>query len=459
MVGPVGNELTWMPAWALRDAMAANDLSPVEVSDHFLGRIADLDPTLHCFRQIDRESLRRATHAAEAAQRQGRPLGPLHGVPIAVKEHLSVAGLRAGSSRLATEDHVSVRRLRDAGAIVFGTTVMPGMGRAEFMGTPLRDGVGLPTEDLGWHTRNPWDLDRVPGSSSAGGAAAVAAGLIPLAIGSDGGGSTRLPAAWTGIFGLHPTVGRVPTGMDRPGSFNWNTTVGPLARDGRDIALGLQAMAGADGSEVFSLPDPPPDYSRLLDAGVDGLRLAWTDDFGHAAAWASDESAEIIATVRAAASGFAAIGASVTPIDTVWDDFWPPLQAMLVNESPSRASFQEALATRARARHQFDRTLSEFDLLLTVTIQHLPFEIARWDAAWTVDSSKYPDGSFVPTWTGHTFMFNWLGWPALSVPAGFVQGLPVGLQIIGRPNDEARIIAAGVAFSRAFPRLERPPTS
>jgi len=94
-----------------------------------------------------------------------------------------------------------------------------------------------------------------------------------------------------------------------------------------------------------------------------------------------------------------------------------------------------------------------------VTTQHLAFHVDRWDAAWTTDSSKYPDGSFVPTWTGHTFMFNWLGWPALSVPAGFVQGLPVGLQIIGRPNDEARIIAAGVAFARAFPQLERPPTS
>ena len=97
-------------------------------------------------------------------------------------------------------------------------------------------------------------------------------------------------------------------------------------------------------------------------------------------------------------------------------------------------------STPERVRDEFARTLSQFDLLLTVTIQHLPFEIARWDAAWTTESSKYPGGSFVPTWTGHTFMFNWLGWPALSVPAGFVQGLPVGLQIIGRPNDEARML-------------------
>ena len=143
----------------------------------------------------------------------------------------------------------------------------------------------------------------------------------------------------------------------------------------------------------------------------------------------------------------------------MWESWWPPLQAMIVDQAPSRASFQEALATRARVRDLFDRTLSTFDLLLTVTIQHLPFTLERWDAAWTDEFSGYPGGSFVPTWTGHTFMFNWLGWPAVSVPVGFVGGLPIGMQIIGRPNDEARILGAAAAFARAFPRPERPPTS
>jgi amidase/aspartyl-tRNA(Asn)/glutamyl-tRNA(Gln) amidotransferase subunit A len=449
-------ELTWYPAWRIRDLIATRQLSPVEVTEHYLGRAEELNGALRCYQELDVQGAREQAAQAERAVRRGAEVGPLHGVPVSIKAHVAVAGFNVyamfGEPKppvRAARDAPVVDRLRRAGAIVLGTNTMPGMGLSQ-----LRDEKGVPTTDLSHHSRNPWDLTRVPGSSSAGGAAAVAAGVIPIALGSDGGGSTRLPAAWCGIVGLHPTMGRVPSGGR--GASNWNTTLGPLTRDARDTAVALQAMAGPHGGTVLSLQDDPPDYLGGIDAGVEGMRFAWTDDFGFARTYAGPESERVLDVARASAARFADLGASVEPTGETWEDWWPHPTAMMDPEGVPYLRYQAAEDARERWWATLRRVLTAHDLLLTTTIQHVAFEVERWSAAWSSATSDYPNGSFVPTWTAHTFIHNWLGWPALSIPCGFVDGMPVGLQITGRPNDEARILQAAHAYLRAFPPSEPP---
>jgi Asp-tRNA(Asn)/Glu-tRNA(Gln) amidotransferase A subunit family amidase len=315
--------------------------------------------------------------------------------------------------------------------------------------------------------RNPWDPSRVPGWSSSGGAASAAAGMLPFTIGSDGGGSTRLPAAYSGVVGLHPTVGLFPNiDYDLPRLPN-DITIGPLARDVRDAAIVTQVMAGPDGRDPFCLPFDPPDCLGEIDAGVENWRFTWTDDFGYASVYASSESRRVISLVRDAAMGFQSIGASVEATDEVWEDwaegsaitgaaFNPPLPDI---PRPTASQFQAGFERRGRNAARFAKLFRTHDLLLSPTTQRVAMPVEAWEAAWTTDGPKFAGGSFAPTYTSHTAMFNWLRFPAISVPCGHVDGLPVGLQIVGAPGSEGRILQAAQAFLRAFPRDERPPVS
>ena len=457
------DELTWKPAWQLRDLMASGELSPVEVTDHFLARIEKLDPVLSAFAHVDAAGARAQAARAQRAVADGEPLGPLHGIPISVKEHIAVAGLPlrrlfGGGERIAAYDDLGIERLRAAGAVIVGTNTMMGAG-------------AVAPGQYNWdrEARNPWDPARVPGWSSSGGAASAAARLVPVAIGSDGGGSTRLPASYSGVVGVHPTRGSVPyVDYFHPGHM-LTVTIGPLARDVRDTALVAQAMAGPDGRDFVSVQAEPGDYLAGLDAGVEGMRLAWTDDFGYAGMYALAESPRVIEHVRAAALGFTDLGARVEPTDQAWEDFWPSylVTSQAFGEmimpagapKPSAAALEAALAVRQRNWQRFRGVLTDHDLLLSPTSQLTARTADDWDAAWTRPDSAWPHGTFAPHYTSHTHMFNWLGWPAVSVPCGFVDGLPVGLQIIGKPGSEATIFRAAAAFQGAQPPLPQPPTS
>src|SRR6202034_1330306 len=194
-----------------------------------------------------------------------------------------------------------------AGAIIIGTNTMMGTGSGSMM-----------TFDWEHEARNPWDPTRVPGWSSSGGAASAVARLLPITIGSDGGGSTRLPAAYSGVVGVHPSQGRVPYVNYGNPTLRTGGTYGPLSRDVRDAAITLQAMAGPDGRDMISMGDIPEDYQANIDREVEGLRLAWTDDFGYASLYALDESPRVIAEVRAAAQVLTSLGATVETTTEVW---------------------------------------------------------------------------------------------------------------------------------------------
>lgn len=456
--------LTWLPAWRIRELIAKREVSPVEVTEHFLARIELLDPKLNAFRWLDREGARAQAKAAELAIKRGEPLGALHGTPIAVKEQVRLKGVvlmpTLPGAAPAGADDVLVERLRKSGAVIFGTTTMPGMGRSALM---FQQDM-----DLGKHPRNPWDTTRVPGSSSSGSAAAVAAGMLPLTIGTDGGGSTRLPAALCGVVGVHTARGRIPyVNYDDPG-YQFTISSAPITRDMRDAAIAMRVISGPDGRDPACLEDDVPDYVGATSQNARGMRFAWTDDFGFASMYALKQTPALIAAVRNAAQGFNKIGAKVETTNEKWEDFY---NGFLIfgaayregparrGEKPTVEQIQIQSELRGRNWDRFMKLLDNYDVLLSPTIQFTAFTVEDWDKAWNKDGEKYPHGTFAPTYTADTHMLNWLGWPAISIPAGFIDGLPIGMQLITKPNREAQLYRAAAAFLKAYPRNERPQVS
>ena len=292
------DDLTWAPAWTIRELIAKKEVSPVEVTNHFLARAEEHDSVLRTFATLDLEGARNQAREAEKAVQRGDDLGSLHGIPVSVKEHIAVAGLPAfmhPEGVTYERDALGVERLRQAGAIITGTNTMMGTGG----GVPIGDDARYNWDA---EARNPWDPARVPGWSSSGGAAAAAARLMPITIGSDGGGSTRLPAAYCGVVGVHPTPNIVPTvNYEIPMLASQTSSIGPIARDVVDAALALQAMMGPDGRDYCCREEDPPDCVSGLDAGVEGMRLAWTADYGFTEIYAQAESAQVIEASQDAA--------------------------------------------------------------------------------------------------------------------------------------------------------------
>lgn len=457
------DELTWLPAWKLRELMLAGQVSPVEVTEHFLARIEAHDRTLGSFATLDVEGARAQARRLEQAQSNGEPPGALHGIPVSIKEHIRVAGLPGRSvegrrGERSPHDYPGVERLRRAGAVIFGTNTMPGTARVWWTDGGEWDG----------QAHNPWDVARTAGASSTGSSVATAAGLVPIAIGSDGAGSTRLPPAFCGVVGIHPTRGRVPHVDFVQRALFLTLSTGPIARDVKDVALALQAMAGPDGRDLICMEDEPDDYLASVDAGAAGLRFAWTDDFGFGAEDRAEESERVVAAVRDAADGFASLGAEVVATDLVWTN--PTAALTATNRAfelgtpgstePARttdAEYEEAMAVRARNADLFRALFREHDLLLSPTTHTIAPTLADWRAgAATLPTDDPMSGSWWQTYFGLLPMFNLLGWPALTVPCGFVDGLPVGLQIVGPPGSEGLILRAARAFQVAYPQEERP---
>jgi aspartyl-tRNA(Asn)/glutamyl-tRNA(Gln) amidotransferase subunit A len=460
----MSHELTWMPAHEIRDLIAKGEVSPVEVTEHFLGRIEELEPKLHAFQVVDTQAAREQAKAAEKAVQGGGELGLLHGIPVSIKDHLSVKGLpffdMASQRHMpeAARDDIQIERLRAAGAVIVGTNTEMGSGMRE---------ARKRGEIFNWEVeaRSAWDQTRVPGWSSSGSATATVSRMVPLALGSDGGGSTRLPAAYSGVVGIAATPGRIPWLYAHAPAIALTASTGPLTREVRDAALMTQALSGPDGRDFFSFQDWSFDCLSALDDGVDGMRFAWTDDFGFASMYALEESPRVIAAIREAAQGFTSLGAEVEPTDIVWEDFFDHFQTAsqmfgsggrLMGDRPTEEQYLAMTDARGRNLDRFMRIFDEYDVLLAPTAQLTARRVEDWNAAWTTDGARYPHGGFAGTYVSHAMMQNWCSLPAFSVPAGFVDGLPVGLQIIGRPGTDALMFRVAQAFQRAFPTPERP---
>jgi aspartyl-tRNA(Asn)/glutamyl-tRNA(Gln) amidotransferase subunit A len=467
----MSEELTWLPGWRIRELIGKKEVSPVEVTDHFLSRIEEHQPTLKTFVNLDVTGAREQAKEAEAAVNRGDELGPLHGVPVSVKSHVHLKGrpfMGIDGASIATHDHLGAERIRAAGAIMVGHNSMMGSG-AQLGGQSDKPGV-FPGFNWDVEARNPWDPTRAPGWSSSGGASATVAGLVPIALGTDGGGSTRLPAGYSGVVGVHPTGGLVPWVDYTRMAPAPTTTIGPLSRNVLDSAIALSVMAGPDGRDFTGVTVDLPDALSEIDRGADGLRFAWTDDYGFTDRYAVAESQRVIAVARAAAMGLNDVGATVEATTEQWEDFWPGFSVHHSVYSPmaimgpesgrnvTQEAWDGAMDLRQRNWLRFRKLFREYDLLLSVTSQILAPKVETWNEWWTTGTDFFY-GTFAPTYCSHTWMFNWLAFPAVSVPCGFVDGLPVGLQIVGPPGSDARILRAANAFQQAFPRNERPTVS
>jgi Asp-tRNA(Asn)/Glu-tRNA(Gln) amidotransferase A subunit family amidase len=456
------DELTRLSAAELAMRIRSKAVSPVEVTDAVLARIDRLNPRLNAFCLVAPDLARAAAREAEIAVMRGEPLGPLHGVPVSIKDVLFTRGLvTTGGSRLfedhtPAEDAIPVARLRAAGAVILGKTNTSELGHKAITDNPLFG-----------PTRNPWSLGHTPGGSSGGAAAAVATGQGPIGLGTDGGGSVRVPAACCDLYGFKPSFGRVPNYPAFPGWEHFSHT-GPITRTVGDAALVLDVIAGGDDRDPESLPTPADALASACHESVRGLHIAWSPDLGYARV-----DPEVVRICEDAAAQFELLGCHVEVVNPAWlnpdEAFGTMVAAQFYAAWADRLPDGESLmdptfvkfvrrggAITARQyleAHAWMRTfwlevlafLARFDLLLTPTLAVPPFAL-HGPPPREIDGERVS----VLGWMPFTYPFNMTGQPAASVPAGFTSsGLPVGLQIVGRRNADRTVLAASAAYERA----------
>jgi aspartyl-tRNA(Asn)/glutamyl-tRNA(Gln) amidotransferase subunit A len=441
----------------------------------------ELEPRLHAFCTpapgLARETARRLERLILA----GEEIGPLAGGPVSIKDLVLTAGLKTvmGSAAyrdfVPEEDDIVVERLKAADAVILGKTNVSEFGYSAVGHNPVFE-----------TTRNPWNLDLTPGGSSAGAGAAVASGMGPLAVGSDGGGSVRIPASLCGIVGVKASMGRVPLypgcrDERYPGGSSWESLehIGPLSRTVADAALMLSVIAGPDPRDRHSLPAPGFDWMACLDGGLKGCRVAYSSDFGYVAV-----EPQVRSIVADAAKVFERdLGCRVDEVDPGWDDpYWHFLGLVALDTdltgmrglleehahemTPGLVDFlsrpwtaeelTDAVVARKAFANRMWRLMRDYDFLLTPTLAVPPFPVH-------MPGPEKIEGRIVANerWTSFMLPANLTGQPAASVPAGWTEdGLPVGLQIIGRHLDDPSVLRAAAAFEAARPWRDRwPPLS
>jgi aspartyl-tRNA(Asn)/glutamyl-tRNA(Gln) amidotransferase subunit A len=465
-------ELAYTSASQLRHLLDSQQVSPVELTELYLRRIEEQNPSLSAFLTITGEEALDSARKAEKEISRGDFCGPLHGIPIAIKDLEITKGIRTTLGSLVFKDTIPdqdsamVERIRAAGAIILGKTNTPEFGLS-----------GTTSNRLGDECLNPWDTTRTSGGSSGGAGSALAAGMCPIATGTDGGGSIRIPSSFCGVYGIKPTMGRVPRygGFGRP-SPNLTSQAGPMARTVRDATILLQVMAGPDQRDALSLRESVPDFIASLGNGIRELRLAWSPALGYAAV-----DPEVTHVTVKAAQAFEELGCIVDEPTFGLDDPLPSFVDIFATNAytsyghileeqiedltayaivnlehgrrTSGADYARALRHVEVMRALIDDLFQNYDLLLTPTMPLPAFPIGQ-------HPTKIGGKEVNPLWGYLLFNppFNLTGQPAASVPCGFsAEGLPIGLQIVGRRGDERAVLAASAAFEQVRPWTQHIP--
>lgn len=450
----------------LAQLIASRKVSPVELTEVCLRQIDALNPTLNAFLTVCGDEAMDSAKQAEPGAGPDSP--PLHGIPIAVKDLEPTKGIRTTYGSLPfkdwvpDQDSIMVERLKKAGAIVLGKTNTPEFG--ESTSTENR---------LGDDCRNPWDTTRTSGGSSGGSGAALASYMCPLATGSDGGGSIRIPSSFCGVYGIKATHGRVPT---RDNGWSLFSDPGPMSRTVRDSVLMLNLIAGRDSRDSLAIRSQPPDYLKALDGDVKGLKIAWSSDLGFGTV-----DPEVLSVTREAAELFEDMGCALedatpesgAPFEifgtiVIVEDY--ATYRLLLKSHPDElmgyvkstieagsratgADYARAMSKLWKFRARMEDFFEEYDLLLLPTtavpayrIGERPREIMGHKVNKLWGASPF------------TASFNLSGNPAASVPCGFSSdGLPIGLQIVGRWGDELSVLRASAALEKARPWADKIP--
>jgi Asp-tRNA(Asn)/Glu-tRNA(Gln) amidotransferase A subunit family amidase len=467
-------DLTFLPAVEMARQIREKKISPIELDEAHLAKIEKLNPKLNAFVHVEPARVRREARDADAAVMSGKTLGPLHGVPISIKSSIDVAGMKCeAGTRLragfvAAQDAPLVARLREAGAIVLGVTNTPEMLMA------------WETDNLLYgRTNSPWDLERTPGGSSGGEAAAITAGMSAGGVGSDGGGSIRVPAHFSGICGLKPTPGRVPsTGHYPPsgGPFALIGVVGPMARTVADLKALFEVMQGPDDGDPCAAPVP---VRWPGDDEVKRLKVGYFEDDGR-----TPVKPEIRQAVRTAAEALRDAGFQVEPFRpegleearVLWKKFFVKVAGMLIrpmfdggqqDANPMLKQFLEwsaaepelsgpalldAWIRRDAVRADFLAQMRKYPILLCPPAAIPAFR--HGERAWTVEGKTV---NYLDAWS-YAEWFNLLGNPAAVVPVSqSSDGLPIGVQIVGRPWEEEQVLSVAAVLEKECGGWKIPP--
>ena len=468
------DDLTFLPAVVMAHRIREGKISPVELANAHLAKIGRLNPKLNAFVHVDEERVRRDARSAEASLTKGKSVGPLHGVPISIKSSLEVAGLRCESGTrlrsafVPSHDAPLVARLRHAGAIVLGVTNTP-----EFL-------MAWETDNLLYgRTNNPWDLERTAGGSSGGEAAAIAACCSAGGVGSDGGGSIRVPAHFSGICGLKPTPGRIPAAGHFPksvGPFAQLGVVGPMARTAADLTVLFEVMQGLHEGDVQAAPVP---LRKIQPDVLKKVRIGYFEDDGR-----TPVTPETRAAVKSAAAALGRRGFGVSQFRPdglelarqLWWKFFGIAGGMLL--APMTAGQEERLSpilkefcgwVAREPSHTADSLLQAWIQRDVVRVQILeqmretPVLVCpvasipafrHGERSWSIDGQTV---NYLDAWS-YSAWFNLLGMPAAVVPVGISpEGLPIGVQIVGRPWEEELVLAVAAAIERECGGWRKPP--
>ncbi len=474
----MSDEVAFTSAAELAGLIARRAASPVEIVAATLARIEKNQASLNAFITVCADDVLAQARCAEAAVLRGDRLGPLHGVPFAVKDLVNTAGVRTtfGSVALAgnvpAADSPAVARLKAAGAILVGKTTTPEFGHKCFTEAPLFG-----------RTANPWSLSHTCGGSSGGAAAAVAAGLAPIGVGTDGGGSSRIPAACCGVVGFKQTLGLVPHDLT-PDGFGNQSHITPMTRTVMDSALMLQAMAGPHPCDPHALGLAPPDFVAAARPAGDlkGVRIAWRPLLGNAML-----AGEVRAACESALTALTGLGAIVeeqaddfASTEPIWlvltQSFWNArfrryvaefgdrmsetlLRQMDTGSGHSAVALQEAMFERTRVFRAVQGWFESCDLVATPTLSRTALPIAH-DFFAPIEIDGAPADPVRRAWYPYTLPFNLSGNPAVTLPCGWgADGLPIGLQLVGPHIADTWLLRAAALFEAARPWADRWPAA
>jgi aspartyl-tRNA(Asn)/glutamyl-tRNA(Gln) amidotransferase subunit A len=460
-------ELCWTPATALADAVRTGSIAPTEIATEFADRIETVNPQLNAYIHFDREQVLADAATLQQQLAEGKTRGPLHGVPFSIKGLTTMAGLPYDSSLkplaggVGTHDATVVTRLKGAGGLFLGKTNAPEFGY-----------YGGTDSHLYGPTHNPWKHGHTAGGSSGGAAAAVAAGLGPLAEGADGAGSVRIPSAMCGVVGFKPSLGRIPhTLLD--GRHYTHVFHGPITRTVADAALMFSVMAGPSDSDPNSVPADGIDYASAVEGDITGWRVAWSPDLG-----LGHVDPEVVAVCSEAVRAFESLGAIVEeatpdwgdPEEAMWKALWVPgysceydvldwksmqgqvddqlIEIMAQAETLTAVEIGRAEAFRGRMWDTFGDFMRRYDILVSPTLASPTFPLDRFAPEWLGGQSLQRQ---LLGWL-LTYPFNMTTTPAITVPAGFTaDGRPVGLQIAGGHRADAAVLRAAANYEAARP--------